>query len=120
MSDDNKATIRKSRKVRNGDRQPELGAAAGSESAEMCLAEIRAMMPREWEGVELPFCVLQLVKDKRRLEWLARNRSIPKEKSTWPQVDPDELRHSIDVEMDSQNLDYLDRKSTGSGERINL
>lgn len=34
--------------------------AAGAGAAEACLAEIRALMPKEWEGMELVWCVLQL------------------------------------------------------------
>lgn len=36
-------------------------------------------------------------KDSERLDWLASNRSIPNEISTWPPVDPKDLRESIDA-----------------------
>lgn len=37
--------------------------------AESCLAEIRAMMPKEWEGYELPFCVLKYRKLAERIQY---------------------------------------------------
>lgn len=37
--------------------------------------------------------------DTKRLEWLAKNRSISVQRPTWPFVDPNQLRMSIDEEM---------------------
>jgi hypothetical protein len=35
-----------------------------------CIADLRALMPKEWQSVELVWCVRELLADRDRLTWL--------------------------------------------------
>jgi hypothetical protein len=36
-----------------------------------CIADLRALMPKEWQSIELVWCVRELLADRNRLTWLA-------------------------------------------------
>ena len=79
------------RAIRVSDRRRRMG----GNRAQAVLAEIRRRHAAS-------------VKDSKRLEWLARNRTIPNEKATYPFIEPDDLRHAIDAELSPSNVKARD------------
>lgn len=117
------------------DSSPRCAVATGSarlEMAEHCLAEIRALMPEKWDGMELVWCVIQLKKDAERLDWLDKNRPwvhnaasgytesfgakgpywglAPKNTNT---IYGETMREAIDAAKDSQNTTAQPRPTGG-------